>query len=285
MKFRLLFFDTSYFFSGLDLYSGNVAATLNAVNQISPAQDAQFSVDGYSVIRSSNIIDDVLGGVSFTLKSNDNTPMTLNITEDQTSRNKAFSDLVSGFVDKYNNLVSVLDNQQASQTKGDRTFNLIKQQLRSVIDNSAVSLSQFSTLKSIGISTKASEKLTTSSGVQYVSYGKIELDSTKLNSFLTTNFNDVLKTFNNSTDGYITRMTSKITDLTKFGGTVDLRLKTLNSNQRTLDDRITREQDRLSKVEENLRLQYSRLDTILAQFKNTSDYLTKQLSSNSSSSN
>lgn len=264
--------------------SGNVAATLNVTHQINPAQNAEFSVNGFSVVRSTNTISDVLQGVTFTLKSSDPSPMTLSVASDNDTRNTSFKSAIQGFVDKFNSVIDYVNKQEANDESGNGgTYRLIRSQLRSVIENPATSAGTYTLLKELGISTKAPEDLTRPTGAVYKSIGKIQLDTTTLDSMLQNNFTDVVNVLTNSTDGYINRMQTVSNNINKFGGTIDLFKTTLTSRQKTIDDRIVREQNRLDNYQENLQKQYARLDSLLGQFKNTNDYLARQFAPKSSS--
>ncbi|NWF38576.1 flagellar filament capping protein FliD [Mariprofundus sp. NF] len=107
---------TGYTLSGVDLDAAGTLANLQlgAVGQanqrqtVQTAQDAQISVDGLTLTRSSNTISDVLSGVTFTLKQSDPTvSINMTIGVDETS----LRDSVQSFVDGYNSVQTLINEQ------------------------------------------------------------------------------------------------------------------------------------------------------------------------------
>jgi len=107
---------TGFTLSGADLDAAGALANLqmggvgqaNQRQSVQTAQDAQLSVDGLTVTRSSNTITDVLSGVTLSLKQADPT-VTVNMTigVDQ----QALRDSVQSFVDAYNGLQALISEQ------------------------------------------------------------------------------------------------------------------------------------------------------------------------------
>jgi len=103
-----------YTLSGADLDAAGSLANLqlgaagqaNQRQTVQAAQDAQISVDGLMLTRSSNTISDVLSGVTFTLNQSDPT-VSINMTVgvDQAS----LRDSVQSFIDGYNSVQSLIN--------------------------------------------------------------------------------------------------------------------------------------------------------------------------------
>ena len=105
-----------YTLSGVDLDAAGTLANLqlggvgqaNQRQTVQAAQDAQISVDGLTLTRSSNTISDVLSGVTFTLKQSDPTvSINMTIGVDETS----LRDSVQAFVDGYNSVQTLINEQ------------------------------------------------------------------------------------------------------------------------------------------------------------------------------
>ncbi|RMH51333.1 MAG: flagellar hook-associated protein [Zetaproteobacteria bacterium] len=87
--------------SGLNLTAGSQTAA-------SLAADAELTVDGLSITRSSNTIDDIISGVTFNLKQADpSTTLTLDINVDTS----ALQSNVQAFVDAYNTVMGFINDQ------------------------------------------------------------------------------------------------------------------------------------------------------------------------------
>lgn len=67
-------------------------------NELVQAQNAEFEVDGQAVVRSSNVLSDVISNVTLTLKSVSLDPVTLTISKDSSSIKSKIKD----WVDSYN---------------------------------------------------------------------------------------------------------------------------------------------------------------------------------------
>jgi flagellar hook-associated protein 2 len=264
--------------------SGNVASTLNLVNTINPAKDAIFNVDGYDISRSSNVVTDVIQGVSLNLNKTTSSPITLQISSDTATVTSKAQAAISDFVSKYNNVIGFLDNGDASNTQSDSTFHLLKVQLQNAILAPATSSSNLSRLADLGISIAPAARLQTLTGIQYVSTGSLTIDANKLTGVINTNLSDIYKVLNNSTDGFLTRIQNAATQITQLGGTIDSHTQSLDKQNTALENRILAEQGRLKSMQSNLQNQYAALDALISQMKSTQDYLTQQLDSTNSNS-
>ena len=166
-------------------------ASNNPVNQI--ATDAKVTVDGIEFTRNSNALTDVIPGVTMNLKSITTTTASLDLTRDTT----AIKDKINAFVTAYNDANTIF--KEVSDPKstlatygatlvGDSTVRSIKAQLRSmVMGPSSTPGSTVSAMWQMGI--KVDEA------------GVMSVDTTKLDTALTSNYSDVVKTFTGNQNG------------------------------------------------------------------------------------
>jgi len=151
-------------------------------------QDASFSVDGEDVTSSDNTVDDVLPGVTLTLKKADaETTVTLSVDRDL----DAVKDKISTFVDAYNAVASYISQQNDYDAEaeekggalfGDSTLYSIRSSLSSIVTNSVEGVSSdFSTLGLIGVNLDRT--------------GQLSIDDSTLEGYLESNFNDIQKAF------------------------------------------------------------------------------------------
>lgn len=111
----------------------NAAGSL--ANELAAAQDAQFSVNGLSVSRSSNTASDVVDGLTLTVKRAGTS--TITVSKD----NQKFIDSVKAFVDQYNSTSDYLKTQTAWDAKtkkggalmGDGTIMQVRSELRRAV--------------------------------------------------------------------------------------------------------------------------------------------------------
>lgn len=156
--------------------------------QIVAGADASVTVDGVTIARSENTIDDILNGVTLDLlKADAGTNITLNIGRDI----DALMEKISSFVTSYNNVSSYIHTQtsydETKKTVGgvlfaDGTLSSVKTDLTSLLIGNVWGVaSSYSTLGLVGVSVDRE--------------GKLSVDDSKLRGYLTTNFNDVQKLF------------------------------------------------------------------------------------------
>lgn len=257
--------------------SGNVASTLNVSNVVNAAEDAEFSVDGYSVVRSSNTVSDVIEGVTLELLQEGGAATSLKIDNDITARDNKIADLAETFVNTFNDVLSLGDQYNIATNTSDSSINLIKTQLRDVVNVATTATGSFSILADLGITTDGVERLTSDDGSEYVSSGKLKFDRTDFTTALTNNFDDAVSLLLDDTEGFVTRFESVVDTMLETGGLLDIKEGIINDQIRFIDNRILREEDRLEQKEEDLFTEFSRLDSIISEFQATGEFLTQQL--------
>lgn len=154
-------------------------------NEMVAVQDAIVEVDGVTISRSSNTIDDAIEGVTLNLYSaSPDTAVSMEVSTDLSSIKSA----ISSFVDAYNEYRDFVVTQQATTSDGtassDATLfsdSLLRQVVRSV--NSALNTS---------ITTDDGTVLSMASlGITFNSSNELELDEDTLNSILSTDLDSV----------------------------------------------------------------------------------------------
>jgi flagellar hook-associated protein 2 len=158
-------------------------------NKIVLGQDASLNIDGVTVTKSTNTINDVITGVTLNLLNADNGSTTINlgVTRDTDTIKKN----IQTFVADYNNVMSYINKQSSYDTTtkttggilfGDGTLASVKSDLTSILTQPVWGVnSQFSILGLVGINLDAK--------------GQLSVDDTTLTNFLQNNFNDVMSLF------------------------------------------------------------------------------------------
>ena len=163
----------------------------NATNQT--ASDAKVKVDGITYVRTNNALTDVVPGLTLSLKGVTTSPASVTLTRDNTP----IKDKITALVSSYNDAVSIF--KEVSDPKstlptygatlvGDSTVRAIKQQLRGMFTGSS---------STPGTSVSALWQL----GISLDQSGVMSVDATKLDSALTNNYDDVVKTFTGNKNG------------------------------------------------------------------------------------
>lgn len=172
------------------------------MTQLVAAQNALLKVDGLDISKPSNTLNDVIQGVTLNLKSITSTSTTLSVATDTTTIQAS----VQSFVDAYNklntslrDLTKFVDGGSSSNGPllGDSTTRDITVKLKSMLSRPSTTATTYRTLSDIGVSVGSD--------------GSLSLNSTKLQTALSTNLGDVAKLFApsaTSTDPQVTYMGS-----------------------------------------------------------------------------
>ncbi|UXD88252.1 flagellar filament capping protein FliD [Thalassolituus hydrocarboniclasticus] len=134
----------------------NTAANMS---QTSRGEDAQLNVNGLTITRSSNSVDEVIKGVTLNLKNAD---VGKNISVTVSADTDKLSESIQGFVDAYNELKTFVDDlsgydvdkQQAGLLLGDSTIRTMMSQIRAMISEPIVGLTgKYRSLTELGVDT------------------------------------------------------------------------------------------------------------------------------------
>ena len=257
------------------VFTGDEATGTWNLAQTQVAGDADFNIDGVSNIkRATNTVDDVIEGVTLTLKdapASENTA-TLTVMRD----NSLIVSNVKSLVSAYNSLLGLFENYQNYDQEtgesgvlfGDSTTRQIRGQLGRQITNMVPDLSSnLNQIMEFGIS--ANED------------GKFEVDSGELNDKLDNNFDEAVQFFTRSdegAEGFAVRMADTLDDiLNTVSGSLTVRTKGIKLSIDDIKDQVANMEDRMSRTEERLRTQFTSLELLLGQYQNTSDSLNAQL--------
>ena len=187
---KLEFVDADGFFGAASARKREVIA----------GEDATIEIDGVEVTNSSNIIDNVIEGVTLNLVGEDapGTPITITLKiEHDIDTIKAN---IQDFVDKYNTVMTYINTQfsydEDSETTGgilfgDGTLSSVKSDLTSALTNKIWGVdSDFSVLTLVGINNEFIDE-DEDGDEEWI----LTIDDTKLTGYLQTNFNDVMSLF------------------------------------------------------------------------------------------
>ncbi len=161
--------------------------TGQALTQTVAAQNANFKIDGVAVTKTSNTVTDAIQGVTLSLtKTNVGTPTNITVAQDTASVTKA----VNTFVTAYNSITQTLaaataydpTTKQAALFNGNASVSMMQNQISNVLSRPvAGGASALTVLSQVGVTLQKD--------------GTLAVDSTKLQSALTSNFNDIAGLF------------------------------------------------------------------------------------------
>ena len=156
------------------------------MTEVQVAKNAVMEIDGITVTKASNTISDVVEGVTLNLLT---TSSGASVTLAVASNQEAVKTSVTAFVDAYNKLDTTLRNltkydstgKASGVLLGDTTARSVMSQIKAVMTKAIATTGSFTTLGQIGVS--------------FQSTGQLALDSTKLTTAMSSNFNDIASLF------------------------------------------------------------------------------------------
>jgi flagellar hook-associated protein 2 len=200
---------TASAFTITDSLSGGQALGLT---QSQAAADAQFTVNGVSITKSANTISDVISGVTFTLKNQTTSPVTVSVKKDADSIVKAINDIVSA----YNSVNTFISGQftynaatkSAGVLAGDPTLRDVQSKLQSQFTATVSNrFTNYSVMSQVGLSFNRD--------------GSVSLDEAKFRDALSSNYTAVAALFlgDGTPAGGVTATDSRVTYNSKTSAT------------------------------------------------------------------
>lgn len=233
------------------------------------AADAVIKIDGQTATRSSNVISDVLQGVTLNLQSTALLDTDVNV--DIKLDNEAIKKTITDFVTAYNSMTSTINSlgKVAGDTGGtngallgDSMLRSVKQELRQLTSGPVSSANiSFNTLATVGINIDKS--------------GVMAMDGTKLDAALATNLTSVSDVFL-STDGVANRLNAKVGQYLQTGNSLDSRQTSLNKQLQGFSDQRSRVQLHLDDMQKVLQKQFIAMDGVVGKFQAMGAFLSKQ---------
>ncbi|OOZ37721.1 flagellar filament capping protein FliD [Solemya velesiana gill symbiont] len=228
-----------------------------AAEEVTAAQNAAGTIDGFAFTSASNTVSGVVENLTFTVKSAGSS--TLSVEKDTASIKSA----IQNFVDKYNSLHSVIQSERAADLSGDTSLNFIEMALSGVLNESTGGT--LGSLAEIGMSRDR--------------YGVMSIDSEVFDSVLENRFDDVVSLFTDETTGVANRLYDIAGAMLDESGVIGSRQTSLDDRKSFLQIDELRLQSILDATEERLVRQFAELDQLVASFQGISDYLSNNLSS------
>jgi flagellar hook-associated protein 2 len=284
---------------------------LKPLNAVSTARDAIIAMEGIEVTRSSNIIDDLIPGVTINVRGVSSKPVELKIAPNV----EAVKEAVINFVGNYNRLMAEInvltarsvysgsgyntsiddtiinelsylsaDEKAEMKTRlgafnGDITLNSLKNHLmRTVTAPYPTSLERDLTLLAqIGVSSNA----TRSSGYNPSQLrGYLEIDEKTLDAALETKMPAIKELFASNTSGDLiadTGVAYNVDTLVKpfveTGGIISLKTSTIDSRISQDERRIVNLDRQLAAKEQDLKMQYAKMESAYSRMEKMSNSL------------
>lgn len=249
----------------------------SANKKVSLGQNAEFTMNGVSVMRASNTFDDLINGVSVTLTKKGES--TLDVKQDTSS----ITAKVESFVSAYNDLMTFVKDNLAKPTtegvmnplQGDSLLKSISNQMYSLFNSAVNSNSNLKFMADIGLT--IDKGVTTASAMT----GKITFNKEKFASALESNSAEVVKLFSNGDEankGIALNIANTIRSsyTSTVTGLLNVKITGYDSEIKMVDDRISAMDLKLEMREARLKQQFSNMETMLSSLKSEQTWLTSQ---------
>ncbi len=223
--------------------------------------DANFTLDGIDITRSSNTVSDALPGITLNLKSTQTTgdaPATLTVGLD-TATIKAN---VQDFLTKYNDLLTVVRSQTQIDTllktkqilSDDSTYVRLRSSLRLMVNStvSSVTSGNPATLAAIGITSDSDGKLSIT-------------DATKFNATLSGSKSTAISDLFTSSNGIATQMKARMDNFVSASGILSVNDKAIADRTTAINKKIADYTARNQRKMDAYKLSLATVQTLLSQ--------------------
>lgn len=235
-------------------------------SSVQAATDAQLNVNGIDFTRSTNVIDDVLTGVSLSLNTVTDGAASLSINQDNTQARANIVDFVAIYNEAQRQMKELANSSTDGALAGDSIFRSLTSSLRNIVLGSSSSGSgDITNLSDMGISVSRS--------------GELSVDDAKLDDALSNNYSDVIQMFSANTDdqatsstdvaglaGDINKLITDATDSDSYLVTQQAALTTGNSERQ---EELSALAERMERVEERYNRQFLAMQQIIDQMNTT----------------
>lgn len=248
-------------------------AGLDFATQLQPAANAEFSLNGIAIVRSSNTVSDVLGGVTFQLRTLTTGTARIDLARDTSAIKTKVQALVTAY-NQFEEGAKALASRTASEDEedtitsslaGDSLLQSVRTQIRSLVTGNS---------SSPGTTIQAMRN----AGVSIDREGKMVLDESKLETALSTHFSQVVKMFSaNLNDqsiyavapgGVAGDAVKAIDKLIRNAGTIATQTDNVNAEVTRYQEQLTKLEDQMKSLLERYTKQFSAMDSLVGEATN-----------------
>jgi len=235
------------------------------LTNVTPAQDANLTVDGVSMSRSSNQITDAIKGVSLTLFAENSSPTVLQVTRDNSALNSNIANLVKTYNELQKTMKTLGDSQSSDPVNGGKLANdSMLRQVQSMVRNMVTGDStapggKFKALRDIGVTLQVD--------------GSLQTDSSKLQSALDNNLVDIVTMFTANLGSPTNSTATKrgiagdaVKALTALSSPTGLIVNRENNRQKEIlgyNDQMTKLQERMAALLDRYTKQFAAMDALV----------------------
>ena len=248
-------------------------------NKLQAAQNSTISVNGLSVSRSTNEVDDLVPGLKLDLMATTSTAVVMAVTQDTSVAKSSITALVNAY-NVFDGVMKELTSSGSATTdkgilKSDPGVNAIKDKVKSFLtSNSSTPGTSVDNMNEIGISLQRD--------------GTFKVDDAALGTALTSHYADITLMFSANTNDQSSYSTSSfgiggdvvnlISSYLSFDGLVASRDAGYSVTKSSLAEQQTTLDKKMEAVELRYSKQFSTMSKIMDEMKSTQEYLESSLS-------
>ncbi len=247
--------------------SGLSGGTAPGFTETQAALDADLLVDGIPIARATNLVSDVIPGVTLDLKSAaPGAPVQVTVNNDT----EAIKVQLDDFVAKYNDVMNFITEktkfnsvtEQGGPLIGDSTLRTLRRSLQTLITTPSAGTP--SILGEIGLATQKD--------------GTLSVDGAKLSAALETNLAGVGNLFLAASGGLAKAIITYSDNAIRLGdGVLTARIDGAQNEIKNIDDRIAKKEEALVRLEQDLIRKFTSLETLVSQINTQGNFLAAQI--------
>lgn len=224
------------------------------LTELQEAKNSIIHVDGQKITSQTNEVSGAITGVTLNLTDADiGQTTTLKIEQDT----EAVKTNIQAFVDSYNSLIGSIanltkydsDKDEAAALQGDSMVRSIESQMRNMISDRVTVGSETIALYDIGVEADR--------------YGKLSINSSKLDTAIDENMAGIEGLFSTETTGLAVRLDEVVEGYVKTGGAIDSRNNAYTSDKQRLDTQREAFSLKMELLEARLFKQFNAMDLVV----------------------
>lgn len=246
----------------LQLMDDPLGANTNIITANNQGANAIFKLNGISINRSSNTVNDIIGGLTFSILDKTSAGESINLTL-ATDRGQ-LSSAIQTFVRAYNAAAANVGQQvgpNAGLLSGDFLVREVQNDLRSL-----------GAYQASGAVSSLSDM-----GITFADTGQISFDSVKFNQLSDAQISGAFHFFGSASTGF-GALASKFTQLTDpVTGLIQVQLNSYDSTDRRLQKSIADTTDRIALMQKTISAKLQLADALLAQLQSQQNAITASI--------
>lgn len=249
----------------------NITGSELTFNEVQTAQDAIIKVNGLTVQRSGNKLDDVIPGLTIELLKNSGS-----VSVEVARNSDKIADKIEQFVKAYNDVVNTIRNNIGKKQilQGDSTLRMLDNRLQSVLYTAySANPGDYRFLHQIGL--EIDKGITSGSTMT----GTIQFDEELFLEKLEENPDAVINLLTDKDNGIMALLEEELATWTSSSnGILTNKINGFSEEIQLVDERVAQMEERLLRKEEQLKKQFAAMEVALAQLQNQQQWISAQLS-------